>query len=75
MQNLNLIEKIQNLPPETRHQVEDFVEFLSAKQKAKYERENLLQEYAAKHAGTDADFDVELETAGVEHLLETRDFQ
>jgi hypothetical protein len=33
MQNSGLIEKIQNLPPETISEVEDFVDFLSEKQK------------------------------------------
>jgi hypothetical protein len=32
MQNSALIEKIQNLPPETASEVEDFVDFLTAKQ-------------------------------------------
>lgn len=31
MQNLGLIEKIQNLPPETINEVEDFVDFLTEK--------------------------------------------
>jgi hypothetical protein len=33
MQNSGLIEKIQNLPPETISEVEDFVDFLFEKQK------------------------------------------
>jgi hypothetical protein len=33
MQNTGLIEKIQNLPPETVSEVEDFVDFLTEKQK------------------------------------------
>lgn len=73
MQNAGLIEKIQKLPPETIVEVEHFVEFLSEKQKAKRERDELLLEYVRKHAGTDVDFDAELEAASVEHLLETLD--
>lgn len=73
MQNTNLIEKIQKLPPETVVEVEHFVEFLTEKQKARKERDRLLLEYVRKHAGTETDFDAELEAAAVEHLLETLD--
>ena len=75
MQNSGLIEKIQELPPETVIEVEHFVEFLTEKQKARKERDKLLLEYVEKHAGTDADFDAELEAASVEHLLETTKYE
>lgn len=74
MQNLGLIEKIQKLPPETIVEVEHFVEFLTEKQKARKERDRLLLEYVEKHAGTDADFDAELEAAAAEHILETTEY-
>ncbi len=73
MQNTSLIEKIQKLPPETVVEIEHFVEFLSEKQKAIKDRDRLLLEYVEKHAGTETDFDAELEAASVEHLLETLD--
>ena len=75
MQNTSLIEKIQKLPAETIVEVEHFVEYLTEKQKARKERDRLLLEYVNKHAGTDADFDEELEAASVEHLLETTEYE
>ncbi len=73
MQNSGLIEKIQKLPAETIVEVEHFVDSLSEKQKVKQHRDAALIEYVNRYAGTDADFDAELEAASVEHLLETQD--
>lgn len=73
MQNTALIEKIRNLPPETVGEVENFVEFLTEKQKTRQQRDAALFEYVNRHAGTDADFDEELEAASAEHLLKTPD--
>lgn len=73
MQNTSLIEKIQNLSPETREEVEDFVDFLVEKRKV-FEREKRHAEllaFAKTYAGTEFDLDEDLEAAGVEHLLQT----
>ncbi len=74
MQNIGLIEKIQKLPPEKIVEVERFVEFLTEKQKSRKERDRLLVEYVERHAGTDTDFDAELESASARYLLETTDY-
>ncbi len=71
MQNIALIEKIQNLPPETRRAVEYFVDFLNEKQKAGQRRNDEMAVFAEEFAGTEWDVDEELEAAGVEHLLNT----
>ncbi|HSK72117.1 MAG TPA: DUF2281 domain-containing protein [Pyrinomonadaceae bacterium] len=73
MQNTSLIEKIQNLPPETRNEVEDFVDFLVEKRKVfeKKKRDAEQLAFAETYAGTEFDLDEDLEAAGVEHLLET----
>ena len=44
MQNAGLIEKIQKLPPETLLEVERFVDFLSDKQRTKWQSENRLND-------------------------------
>lgn len=73
MQNSALIEKIQNLPPETVREVEHFVEFLTEKQKARQRRHEELLAFAKEFGGTELDLNEELEAAAVEHLLETQD--
>ena len=72
MQNTGLIEKIQNLPPETAVEVENFVDFLTErKNAARQKRSESLRAYAEKHAGTETDLDEDLEAAGIEHLIES----
>ncbi len=72
MQTETLMEKINNLPIEKVCEVEDFVDFL----KEKIARENkndifqAIAEYTERHAGSDADLDVELERSAVEFINE-----
>jgi hypothetical protein len=73
MQNSSLIEKIHKLPPETIVEVENFVDFLTEKQKAKNERYQTLLAFAEEYGGTELDFNEELESASVEHLLKTKE--
>lgn len=75
MENTGLIEKIQKLPPETISEVEHFVDFLAEKQKmsAKQKRDEELLVFAKTYGGTELDLDQELESASIEHLLETQD--
>lgn len=75
MQNLNLIEKIKRLSPETVVEVEHYVDFLAEKQKSsvKQKRGEELLSFAEEFGGTELDIDEELEAASVEHLLETQD--
>jgi hypothetical protein len=71
MQNAALIEKIQNLPPETLRAVEYFVDYVTEKQKARLRRNEEMAAFAEEFAGTEWDLDEELEAAGAKHLLET----
>ena len=67
MQPETLIEKIKNLPPERRTEVEDFVDFI-AQRDAAASRHEAIAAYAAEHAGSDVDLDPELGAAALEHL-------
>jgi hypothetical protein len=72
MEQQELIEKIKRLPQDSVAEVESFVDSLVRRENST-NRENLhqaLTDYAIQHAGTDADFDPELEAAATEHLLE-----
>ncbi len=75
MQNVNLIEKIKRLPPETIVEVEHYVDFLAEKQKAsaKQKHDAELLAFAEEFGGTELDLDEELESASIEHLLDTQD--
>jgi hypothetical protein len=71
MEQQELIEKIKRLPQDRVAEVEDFVDSLARRENIT-DRENLhqaLTDYAIQHAGTDADFDPQLEAAATEHLL------
>lgn len=59
MQTQGLIEKINKLPIEKIYEVEDFVDFLQEKLKRQKNDSRLqaISEYAAQHAGSNADFD------------------
>lgn len=75
MERQELIQKINQLPPESLSQVERLVDSLttgpeSPERKA---RREAIAEFAARYAGTEFDLDEELEAAGIEHLLETVD--
>ncbi|MDQ3179563.1 MAG: DUF2281 domain-containing protein [Acidobacteriota bacterium] len=72
MQTQVLIEKINSLPMEKLHEVEDFVDFLSEKLKrqAKDSRFQAISDYAERHAESVADLDEELEQASIEFLSE-----
>ena len=72
MEQQELIDKIKRLPQDRVAEVESFVDSLARRDDVS-NRENLhqaLTDYAIQHAGTDADFDPELEAAATEHLLE-----
>jgi hypothetical protein len=72
-QTESLIEKIKGLPPDKISEVEDFVDFLSQRtlQQARRARHEAIAVYAAQFAGTEADMDEDLESAAVEHLINT----
>ena len=72
MQTQTIIEKINGLPPEKLVEVEDFIDFLKEKsnREIKESRFQIISEYAAKHAESDADFDEELHEASLEFLSE-----
>ena len=72
MEQQELIEKIKRLPQERVAEVEDFVDSLARREHSS-NRMNLhqaLTDYAIQHAGTDADFDPELEAAATDQLLQ-----
>jgi len=67
-----LIEKIKRLPHDQVAAVQNFVDSLIRRDlgpdRAQLHRE--LTDYARKHAGTNADIDLELETAAADHLTQ-----
>ena len=72
MEQQELIEKIKRLPQDRVAEVENFVDSL-ARGEHGLNRINLhqaLSDYAIQHAGTDADFDPDLEAAATDHLLQ-----
>ena len=72
MEQQELIEKIKRLPQDRVAEVENFVDSL-ARREPSLNRINLhqaLTDYAFQHAGTDADFDPDLEAAATDHLLQ-----
>jgi len=72
MEQQELIEKIKRLPQDSVAEVEDFVDSLSRRE-GLLDRTSLhqaLTTYATQHAGTDADFDSDLEAAATNHLLQ-----
>jgi len=71
MQTETLIEKIKNLPPERLAEVENFVDFLAQRDEGRQsELHQAIAAYAAQHAGSAADLDLELEAAALEHLCD-----
>jgi hypothetical protein len=72
MEQQDLIEKINRLPPDSVAEVEEFVDALARRERS-LNRTSLYQalaNYAIEHAGTDADLDPALETAANDHLLQ-----
>ena len=72
MEQQELIEKIKRLPQDRVAEVENFVDSL-AQREPSLNRINLhqaLSDYAIQYAGTDADFDPDLEAAATDHLLQ-----
>ena len=72
MEQQELIEKIKRLPQDRVAEVENFVDSLARREHSR-NRINLhqaLSDYAIQHAGTDADFDPDLEAAATDHLLQ-----
>lgn len=71
MERQELIEKIEELPPDRLAEVENFVEMLTRRARDSDHRSlhQALTDYAIKHAGTAVDLDPEIEVAAVEHLL------
>ncbi len=72
MEQQELIEKIKRLPPDRVAEVEDFVDALARREPSlnRISLHQALTNYAIQHAGTDADFDPDLETAASDHLLQ-----
>ena len=72
MQNQILLEKLNELPPHKISEVEDFIDFLRYKSAGKSEdlRYSAISDYAEKHAGSDMDYDEDLEQASIEFLNE-----
>jgi hypothetical protein len=68
MERQELIKKIEELPPDRLPELENFVESIARGEDDKQRLHQALADYALKHAGTDADLDVELERASVEQL-------
>jgi hypothetical protein len=62
-----LMEKINALPPRKLSEVEDFVDFISAKTNSA-ERDDLIAQFAAEFGGTEFDLDEDLEAADIEVL-------
>lgn len=71
MEQHELIEKIKRLPQDGVAEVQDFVDSL-ARREGILDRNSLHQALTnyAKHAGTDADLDSDLEAAATDHLLQ-----
>lgn len=71
MERQELIKKIEELPPDRLAEVEIFVDSLVRRDEDLNQRDlhQALSDYAIRHAGTDADLDVDLEAVSVEHLL------
>lgn len=75
-QHQSLVEKIKSLPPERVAEVENFVDLLSqreARSSEKSARHADIAAYAARHGGSEVDFDLVLEAAAVECLLNEQD--
>lgn len=72
MQTESLIEKIKSLPPERISEIENFVDFI-AQRNAPTTRYEAIAAYAAAHAGSETDLDLELEAATLEHLCGTEE--
>lgn len=70
MQNEGLLEKIRRLPPDKIAEVEDYVDFLSARSDSA-RREAVYQSiaaYASRNAGTENDLAEDLEASSLEFL-------
>ena len=72
MERQELIKKIEELPPDRLAEVEVFVEALTRRDNDpnRGDLHQALSDYAIQHAGTEADLDVALEAASIEHLLQ-----
>ncbi len=72
MEQQELIEKIKKLPQDRVAEVEDFVDFLARREHSlnRISLHQALTNYAIQYAGTDADFDPDLEAAASDHLLQ-----
>jgi hypothetical protein len=72
MERQQLIKKIEELPPDQLAEVEKLVESMASddRQSDRNGLHQALAEYAAQHAGSATDLDQELESAGIEALLQ-----
>ena len=77
MEPQELIEKIKRLPQDRVVEVENFVDSLARREHSLNRRDlhQALSDYAIQHAGSDADFDPDLEAAATAHLLKQRSEQ
>ncbi len=65
MQNFGLIEKIQKLPPETVVEIEQFVDFLTEKQKVKQYAETDAKSVADNQNGSEKTGSINLRERGI----------
>ena len=72
MEQQELIEKIKKLPPDRVAEVEDFVDSLTQSEpnRNRTSLHQALTNYAAHHAGTNADLDPDLEAAANDYLAQ-----
>ncbi len=72
MEQQELIEKIKRLPQDRVAEVAHFVDSLARREHSRNSMNlhQALTDYAIQHAGTDADFDPDLEAAATDHLLQ-----
>jgi hypothetical protein len=71
MERQDLIRKIEELPPSQLAEIEQFVESVMRESNL----DQALSEYASSHCGTTADYDSELESAAIDHLLRETSFR
>lgn len=71
----SLIAKIKELPPEMCAEIATYLDSVLYRRNlaAKEARAQAIAAYAAQNAGSDADLDIELEAAAMEHLLSNTD--
>ena len=77
MERQELIKKIEQLPSDRLAEVERFVASITGDEAeaVRQSRFQAISEYAAKYAGTSMDLDEELESAGIECMLQETSYE